>query len=436
MYVEENLPQNIEAERLILGSILLSNEALPTAMAALKPQDFFHDAHRRLFARMMELSADGQPVDLITLSDAIAARRETEAVGGVAYLSDLTSGLPFRSNIAAWVELVKDKSRRREMIQKLNAGIGAAQDQASRTELCISTIQDGLLDILADSNSNPVQPVSAFVADVYADVERLKAHRGEVLGKRTGITTLDISTTGFRDGEFVVIGGWAGTGKTALAIQSTVANLMTDVPVLWFSIEMRKEEILKRIISHVSGVKFSHIREPRKMTAEEHEQFLAAEKTVSRLPLFIDDSGAITDTEVSARARLAIRRNKVQMIYADYLQLMDAVGRDTRIQMTRISKSLRLLAKQEGVPVIALSQLTRPMHADRNARPTMFHLKESGSLEADAHLVLLLFRPVHDDKPTGQDEIVIAKQRSGIVGTCPVVFDPSPLIYRPRELWA
>jgi replicative DNA helicase len=430
-----SLPASRESEVAILGAVLLENKSYWQAAAELAAEDFSLDSHRRIYAHMSELAEAGKPIDFVTLTERLGQRQELDSVGGTAYVMSLTDGLPRVKNIEQYVNIVKDKSRRRKFLQLCAAGTSAAYDPAEPTRHCLELVQDGLLDIEANFKTGQASPVKEFSEDVFAQLEAQRACTGELVGHSTGVRALDQRTTGIRRRELWVIGGRPGDGKTSLALQILSASAAQKVPVGMFSIEMDKTQVLHRLWSAQGQIKAGKLRNPKRVAVAEWARLRNTLTDVSAWPLFIDDSSAISIGELSARARLMIRRSNVSLIVVDYVQIVDAPGRDERHRVTAISRVLRMLAKEENVAVVALSQMTRPSDKNMNSRPTKFDLKESGSLEADAHTVLLIYRPVDEfNQYNGEDEIIVDKQRHGARGIEPVVYDEHYLRFRERSV--
>jgi replicative DNA helicase len=244
---------------------------------------------------------------------------------------------------------------------------------------------------------------------------------------------LDFVTTGIRPGETWAIGGRTGDGKTSLALQIAAANSRRDIPVGYFSIEMSKSELLQRLWSHEGRIPFGAIRNPRCASADIRSRVIRAMTTVGRWPLFVAEDGSLSLQKLVAKARLLIRQEKLGLLIVDYVQLISAIAPNERERITKISSQIRALAKDTGVPVVAVSQLNRPKDRNPNERPNKFSMKESGSLENDANTILLIYRPMDDfGRPTGDDEIVIAKQRHGPVGNEKVSFDSKTMTFFER----
>jgi replicative DNA helicase len=377
----------------------------------------------------------GKPIEEVTLIHAMTAPDEIQQVGGVAYLTSLTDSVVKRDSVAHYAEMVREKARLRELIHACDLGVslGIANDQPATN--CVTRVQDALLMIEADIQKQTVAHIAQISDEVFLGIEKLRANSADLPGLTTGIATLDLVTTGIRQGEFWVVGGRTGEGKSALALRAVLENARRDVPVALFSPEMDRHQILTRLWAQYGEVPFEKLRNPIRLTDSEMKRLRQIMFEVGKLPIFLDDSSSLSIREIVARARLLASRHGVALIVIDYIQLIEAEGRDERQRVSTISNSLRALAKGSGMPVLALSQMTRPHDRNLNRRPTKFDLKESGSLEADAHTVLLIFQPVGDaNQPQAdQAEIIIAKQRNGPLSIEPVQFDGRYLLFRERQ---
>jgi replicative DNA helicase len=429
---EQTLPHSIDSERAVLGSILLENEHIYDAAAAISSEDFYLDSHRTIFGAMLEMSDEGKPIDDLTLSELLRGKKKLEAIGGASYICGLSDGQVRRKSIDSYVSSVREQARRRQLIHGLNASLAAAFDPGVRTREITSSIEDTLLQIEADSQKTKAQHVADFSVSTMDELIRLSKADGQVVGLESGIPELDHATTGFRPGELTIIGGRPGMGKSSLALQACMANAEKGIPTKFFSLEMTKEECLRRLWAAHSGVFYFRLHDPRELDEHHWMKLRNTMAAVAEWPLYIDESASLTHREIAARARIAIRRHGVKLVIVDYLQIVDAEGKDERSKLTKISKTMRQLAKNEHVPVIALSQLSRPKDQSENARPTMYHLKESGSLEADAHNILLPFRPKEGSKYNGKDELLIAKQRNGPIGSVDVEYCGGTLTFKER----
>ncbi len=438
--LDQGMPASLDAERAILGAILLDNTAYDQAAAKIKAGDFSLDSHRRLFFRMEELAEEGKPIDFVTLTEQLGQNKEIEAVGGVAYVTSLTDGLPRVKNIDQYVKMVKDKSMLRSTIHICNATVAAAYEQSDSATRILSYHDDAMLQLLGQQ-AGETKHVSEFSEDVVNNIFAIRAKGQRLAGFSYGIDDLDSKTTGVRRKEFTIIGARPKQGKTVMMTQAAQANCENaistrgtsePVGVGLFSVEMNRDALLERIYASVAKIDYTHISEPHLMTDDEARKLLIAKQVVDGWPLFIDDDPEVTGNEICARARVMKKRYNVGLVCVDYLQIVNGTG-DMRMRMTKLSRSLRTLARNQDLAVIALSQLSRKKDRNVNAPPEIDDLKESGSLEADANTILLIYRPVYvggeEDNlggaktgmKTGNDEIFIT-QRRGSPGIAVVTF--------------
>jgi|SRR6185312_3814426 len=429
-----SLPANVDAERSILGGLMLSANAYDeVAASGLTVLDFSLDSNRRIYARIADLAESGRPIDLITLTEELARHKELATVGDAGYVSSLLDGVPDRPSLKHYIKIVREKADQRKIMHACNAAIAALDDSSSSREV-IADISERLLQIQTGSDDAPAERVLKFSDAVYADWQRIAEGVDDVIGLTTGIESVDIATTGIRPGETWAVGGRTGDGKTSLSLQIAAANCRRDVPVGYFSIEMTKDEILQRLWSQEGRIPFHYIRNPRLAGADIKAQVNRAMGAVGLWPLFVAVDGSLTLQKLIAKSRLLIRQERVQLLVVDYVQLISVNAANERERITKISGQIRALAKDTGVPIIAVSQLTRPNNKSLNERPNKFSLKESGSLENDASTILLVYRPTDDSgRPNGDDEIVIAKQRHGPVSNEKVFFDSRVMTFFERR---
>jgi replicative DNA helicase len=424
------LPANTDAERSILGAILLDARAFHEVAEGLKPADFSLDSHRRIFSTMIALSQSGRPAgDIVLLVAELDQQRELEPIGGAEYIASLVVGLPDRPSVSHYVRLVKQKAQLRGLISAAQAAIVRALDGEQPTDIAGGLLQT-VLDVESDSQMNHALTGRDFMPQVLRELET-QAQSGGLVGLPTGLDPLDMVTGGLRNGELVVIGALPGAGKTALASQMIVANAETGNGVGVFSLEMSRWDLGKRFLSNVTSVAATKIRNPQFIKKDEWQSLAVGAGEIAQWPVWFDDSGTVSIAELLARARLFITRMKAKLIVVDYLQLVRADARDIRERVGKVADALRQLAKAERIPVVLLSQLRRPQNV--NEPPTIIDLKESGDIEAHAHVVLLIHAPVAaDGKPTGEESIIVAKNRNGTRGPVPVTFNPHKLRFCPR----
>ena len=414
-----------EAEKSILGAILLNSQAYDEAAAfGLVPEDFSLDSHRKIYRAMSSLAESASAIDLVTVVNYLDQHRDLAKVGDSGYVAGLLDGVPDRPSIKHYARIVREKAARLKIVHACEATqAGLSQEMTSGD--AIEYLTDTMLQVQTGSDEAPARRVIEFTDATYSDWVKLSETDSTLVGLSTGVNALDLSTTGIRETELWVYAGRTGDGKTNLALQAAAANCREEIPVAIFSVEVAKEALLQRLWAGEGRVGFGDIRFPRRLSAETKLTIKQAMLEVGRWPLFVVEESGIQLSKLIAKAKLLIRREKVRLIVVDYVQLVATHGRDERERLTKISRGLMGLAKDTGVPVIGVSQLSRPKDGNENQRPAIFNLKESGSLENDAHVVVMIYRPVDDRKmKTNEDELIIGKQRSGVSSVEKVCFMP------------
>jgi replicative DNA helicase len=432
--LDAGLPANIDAEKTILGAILLDNAAHSEAAEKLEADDFSLDSHRRIFLRMTELMNEQRAVDIVTLSNELARFKEVEAVGGVAYLASLTEGLPRRPVIEEYIRIVKDKSLLRRLMLICSSAIARAADQGESALDVLGAAEAQLMEVGEKGITNGFQSLDQIVANSFGSIDNLYKESREVTGLATDFTDLDRMTSGFQKGELIIIAARPSMGKTAFAINiAQNAAINHDSIVAVFSLEMSKESLLRRMLASQAWV------DQRKLQTgflgrEEHDKLQKALGQLVESRMFIDDSAAISLSEMRAKARrLKQTHGGLDLIVVDYLQLMTAtVGSaggkhyENRTQeVSAVSRGLKALAKELHVPVVALSQLSRASERrGDDKRPMLSDLRESGSIEQDADVVAFIHREAYynrteemSEADKAKSEIIIAKQRNGPTDT-------------------
>lgn len=438
--LDTGLPANIDAEKTILGAILLDNAAHSEASERLEADDFSLDSHRRIFLRMTELMNEHRAVDIVTLANELSRYKEIEAVGGVAYLASLTEGLPLRPVIEDYIRIVKDKSLLRKLMLICSAAIARAADQ-SETALDVLNAAEGQLMVVGEKSiSKGLASLEDIVAGSFGSIDNLYSQAREVTGLATHFIEFDKMTSGLQKGELIIIAARPSMGKTAWAINiAQNAAVQGGAVVAVFSLEMSKEALLRRMLASQAWV------DQRKLQTgflgrEDQEKLRRALEELVESKVFIDDTPGISLAEMRAKTRRLKQANggKLDLVVIDYLQLMSATlpmqgGKkyENRTQeVSAISRGLKALAKEMDVPVIALSQLSR--NSERRGddkKPLLSDLRESGSIEQDADVVAFIHRDSYynRDKEENPDEknkaeIIIAKQRNGPTGTVELAF--------------
>jgi len=431
--LEAGLPANTDAEKTILGAILLDNAAHSEAAELIDADDFSLDSHRRIFLRMTELMNEQRPVDIVTLANELARYKEVEAVGGVAYLASLTEGLPRRPVIEEYVRIVKDKSLLRRLMGICSAAIARAADQSETALEVIGAAESQLLEVSEKGITRGLQALDLIVQNSFGSIDNLYKQAREVTGLATDFTEFDRMTSGLQKGELIIIAARPSMGKTAFGIniaQNAAVNHEAIVAI--FSLEMSKESLLRRMLASQAWV------DQRKLQTgflgrEDQVKLQRGLEQLVESRIFIDDSAGISLAEMRAKARrLRQTAGGLDLILVDYLQLMSATlpsagGKryENRVQeVSAISRGLKALAKELDVPVIALSQLSRSNEKRDDKRPMLSDLRESGSIEQDADVVAFIHREAYynrteemSESDKAKSEIIIAKQRNGPTDT-------------------
>jgi replicative DNA helicase len=434
--LERGLPASVEAERSILGAILLDNHSYNEAAEKLRSEDFSLDSHRRIYSRMAELIDAHRAVDIVTLAEELARRKEVEAVGGVAYLASLTEGLPRRPSIEEYVRIVKDKSLARQLIGICNTAITRAADQSDEALVVLDAAESGLLEVSERGITRGFAGIPEIVRDSFGTIDNLYAQQKEVTGLATHYTQFDKMTSGLQASDLIIIAARPSMGKTAWAINIAENAAVRDGKIVAvFSLEMSKESLLRRMLASQALVSMQKIQTGFIPKADRGKLMEALER-LAESKIFIDDTPAIALSEMRAKARrLQRQQGALDLIVIDYLQLMSAssfgVGArryENRTQeVSAISRGLKALAKELRVPVVALSQLSRASEQrGGDKKPMLSDLRESGSIEQDADVVAFIHRDSYYNKDENGDEdpdsknkaeIIIAKQRNGPTGS-------------------
>jgi replicative DNA helicase len=426
--LERSLPSNVDAERSLLGSVLVNNENYYRVVEFLRPEDFYLDSHRVIFRNMTALMENSRAIDLITLQDELLRGASLESAGGIGYLSGLLDGIPHLLNIDHYIDIVRDKALLRQMISTASKTIAECFDQAEPADAILDQAEQSLF------NLSEHRTKSGFVAvrDMHEDAQKLLTKLYEdkemITGVPTGFTDLDRMTSGFQPGDLVILAARPSMGKTALALNvAEYVALKRSLPVGIFSLEMSKQQLLLRFLCAESLVDAHKVRTGY-IGKDDFRQLIDALGDVTRAPLFIDDSSSLTIMEMRAKSRRLKAEHGLSLLIVDYLQLMSGYGRfENRVQeISGISRGLKALAKELEVPIVALSQLSRaPEQRQGDHRPQLSDLRESGSIEQDADVVLFIYREEvyrKDEETEGKADLIISKQRNGPIGTVKLAF--------------
>ncbi|NDQ58896.1 MAG: replicative DNA helicase [Acidipila sp.] len=426
--LERPLPHNLEAERSILGAILLDNQSINTAIEKIRPQDFFHDGHRRIFERMINLNEAHHAIDLVTLTEDMGRAGELESAGGHAYLAQLMDGMPRVSNMEHYARIVKEKALLRNLIHAAHHIEQTALEAEEDADALLDRAESSIFQLAEDRIRSGFIGVKELVKESYPRLERILTEGHRLTGISTGYEQLDNLTAGLQPSELIIIAARPSMGKTALAlnIAENVA-VRQGLPVGIFSLEMSKESLLLRLLASHARIDAHKFRTGH-INRGDMQEISTSLGILAESPLWIDDSASSTVVEMGAKARRLKSDKGLSMVVVDYLQLMTARGRfgNRNEEVSSISRGLKGLAKELKVPVVVLSQLTRAPERD-DRRPQLADLRESGAIEQDADVVMFINRPnfYKSDLPEDErakTELIIAKQRNGPTDTLKYVF--------------
>jgi replicative DNA helicase len=426
-----SLPANVEAERSILGAILLDNFSYNQAAEYLKPEDFSLDSHRRIYSRMMDLAESSRAIDMITLVEELERHKELEAIGDVGYVSGLVDGVPDRPSIEHYIKIVRDKALLRGLIHASNVAIARAAEQSDLAEEILSDAEAAIFQLSDKRIGRGFMGVQEIVKESFGSVDALLQRGQRITGLATHYPDLDEMTSGLQRSDLIIIAARPSMGKTALAMNIAENASIEDQKVVgMFSLEMSREALLLRLLCSRARVD-SHRMRTGSLWREDMNKVVQAMEQLAHAPIFIDDTPGISLSEMRAKARrLQQSQGKLDLLIVDYLQLMAGAARryENRTQeVSAISRGLKGLAKELKVPVVALSQLSRaPESRGGDHRPQLADLRESGSIEQDADVVAFIFREevYKPDEPEldGKAELIIAKQRNGPTGKVRLAF--------------
>ena len=411
-------PQNIEAEQSVLGAILLDNDALHEAVELLQPDDFYRESHRKIYQAMTELYTRNEPVDLITLNNHMKGRNELEEIGGVQYLSSLASFVPTSANVKYHSRIVREKALVRNLLHSVTDIAKNVYDNDLDTDELIDYAEKKIFDLSDKKIKTSFFTMKELISDTFVTIERLYDKKESITGVPSGFKDMDELTTGFQKGDLIIIGGRPGMGKTAFSLNiSQHVGIALKEPVAIFSLEMAKEQLVMRMLCSEAMVDSNKVRKGFINKRDDWNKLTNAAGKLAESLIFIDDSSGLSVLEMRAKARRLKQQHGLSLVIVDYLQLMRGRGKFERREqeIAEISRSLKALAKELQVPVIALSQLNRGVETrGGNKNPTLADLRESGAIEQDADVIIFLYRDTRDEtEGKGKVIVDIAKQRNG-----------------------
>ncbi len=411
----------------VLGSLLIDEEAVPVAVEMLQPAVFYRDSHRKIFEAIVSLFTQQKAVDLVTVTEALKAEGRLEQVGGAHYLASLTMVVPTAANVLHYAKIVKQKAMLRSLISTSTQIVGECYESQDEVEALVDKAEQLLFDLTSKTSDSNAIFVKDLLHDSMETLERLSQRKDMVTGVPTGFHDLDIQTAGLQPGDLIIIAGRPSMGKSALVTCiAEHVGVVDRIPAIIFSLEMSKEQLAHRLLCSYSRVDVHKARTGFLAQSDWRNLSNAAGK-LSEAPIMIDDAPAMTVLELRAKARRLKAKHNIGLVIVDYLQMMRGPGRSENRQqeISEISRSLKALAKELHVPVVAVSQLSRAPEQREDRRPQLSDLRESGAIEQDADLVLLLYReevykPTEDNR--GRAELIIAKQRNGPIGSVSMTF--------------
>ena len=425
--VERPLPHNLEAERCVLGAILIHNDAFNVAVEFIDADDFYRHAHQRVFDTMVGLNEHGQAIDFVTVKDELIRAGTLDDVGGPAYIAALADGVPRSTNVDHYARIVKEKSTLRRLIRSANRIVTTAYQAEQDADAVLDDAEREIFSIAEDRVHSGFVPLSVLVDGAVTAIDRLQEHKGLVTGIPTGFDDIDSLTAGLQPADLIIVAARPSMGKTAFVLNiAQHVGTKTDKTVGFFSLEMAKEQLFLRMLTTEAQVDAHRLRTGF-LSEADYARLSPAMDRLADARVHIDDTAGIGVLETRAKSRRLQAEHGLDLIIIDYIQLMQGRGRfENRTQeLASISRALKGLAKELGVPVVALSQLSRAPESRSDRRPQLSDLRESGALEQDADVVMFIFREeMYDEKPEneGVAEIIIGKQRNGPTGTVRLAF--------------
>ena len=422
-------PQNLEAEESILSAVLIDNDTLLDVLEVLAPEDFYKSAHQKIFAAVAELFSRSEPVDLVTLSNILRAQNRLEEIGGATYLARLVDTVPLAVNAQHYAKIVHDKACLRRLIDKSNKIARRCFEDSDDVDNIIDFAESSIFEI----SENKIKPSFYHIGKIIeGNIDALEERQGSkalVTGVATGFTKIDELTAGFQQSDLIILAGRPGMGKTAFALNiAQHAAVDTNIPVALFSLEMSKEQLSMRMLSSEAQIDSAKMRRGF-ISQNDWMKITDAAGVLAEAPIFIDDSPDITALEIRTKSRRLKMDQNIGMVIVDYIQLMKGSASAERrdLEISEISRSLKALAKELSIPVVALSQLNRELEKRSDKRPQLSDLRESGALEQDADVVAFIYRDElynkdENNPKKGTAEVIIAKQRNGPTGFAPLKF--------------
>ena len=424
--IMRSMPQSIEAEQSVIGSMIIDKGAIAKVAEKLNEDDFYRDGHKVIYKAIIEMYKNDMAVDLVTLLEYLKSTDQLDKAGGVTYITEVSSSVPSTANLSSYMKIVEEKSTLRKLIKSATNIIEDSYNKQGEVESVLDKAQKKIFDISEKKSSNDFEPLSVVLERGFLEIERLFNNRGEITGVGSGFKDLDAKTSGFQKGDMVLIAARPSMGKTTFALNiAEYAALREGKSVVIFSLEMSKEQLAYKLLCSEANVDLLKLRTGA-LEDKDWENIARATGPLSKARVYIDDTAGVSVMEMRSKCRRLKMEYGIDLIMIDYLQLMSGSSSENRQQeVSEISRSIKALAKEMECPVIALSQLSRAPEQRADHRPMLSDLRESGSIEQDADVVMFLYRDEYynretEDKNTA--ECIIAKQRNGPVGTVKLAF--------------
>lgn len=421
-------PQNLEAEQAVLGAILIEHEALIQASGRLRSEDFYSPAHKLIFSAMLELNEAAQPIDLVTLTEILRSKEQLDEAGSVSYLLRLGEAVPTAANVDYYAQIVEEKALLRRLIRTATEIVSNGYQAGEDISVLLNEAEQKILEVANRRTVSGFVAIKDVLMSVFERVEHLHMNRKEITGIPSGFIDLDAMTSGFQRNDLIIVAARPSVGKTAFALNiAQNVGVQTGETVAIFSLEMNAAQLVQRMLCAESNIEADKLR-TGSLEGEDWEKLTMAISSLSDASVYIDDSHGITVADIRAKCRRLKKERGLGLIVIDYLQLIQGSGRggeNRQQEVSEISRTLKQIARELDVPVIALSQLSRGVEQRQDKRPMMSDLRESGSIEQDADIVAFLYRDDYYDKESEQKniiEIIIAKQRNGPVGVVKLLF--------------
>jgi len=415
-------PHNIEAEQAVLGCMLLDSDVIPTVTELIRSSDFYREDHREICEAIIDIVEKAGPVDIITVAEQLQQRGTLEKVGGIDYLASITSAVPTTANARHYAKIVEEKSLLRKLIKASQEIAGMSYEGAEEAEFVLDKAEKTIFDIIERRSTQGFTHIKDVLLETFNRLEELYNSKSPITGVPTGFTDLDMKTAGLQNSDLILIAARPGMGKTAMALNiAQYAAVQKHVPVALFNLEMSKDQLVNRMLCSEVMVD-SHKMRTGKLDDEDWKKIAKALGPLSEAPIYIDDTPGLTVMDIRAKCRRLKLEKKLGLVVIDYLQLMRGRGKSENRQqeVSEISRSLKILAKELNVPVVTMSQLSRGPESRTDHRPMLSDLRESGAIEQDADIVMFLYRDDYynpDSEKKNIAEVIIAKHRNGSTGT-------------------